>query len=125
MSKRRVVITGLGVVSSIGTGIDKFWSGIEESRNGVDLVESFDVSDLAVKMAGEVRDFDAVEFLGRKPARQLDRCVHFALKASQEAMDDYGLELDQEDRERIGVSRTTVTTPGNEPCGGGVQSAAR
>ncbi len=102
MSKRRVVITGLGVVSSIGTGVNKFWDGIKESRSGVAEVTSFDVSELPTKIAGEVRDFDVEEFLSKKGARQLDRFVHFALKASQEAMDDSGLDLETEPKDRIG-----------------------
>lgn len=102
MSKRRVVITGLGVVSSIGTGVKKFWDGIRESRSGVDLVTSFDVSDLPVKIAGEVRDFDVESILSKKEARHLDRFVHFALQASQEAVDDCGLDLETTPRDRIG-----------------------
>ncbi len=102
MSKRRVVITGLGVVSSIGIGKDNFWRGLTTAANGVDMVTSMDVSDLAVRFAGEVRDFDPESFMSRKEARHVDRFAQFALLASQQAMDDSGLDLESERRDRIG-----------------------
>ncbi len=102
MTKRRVVVTGLGVVSSIGVGMDEFSSGLFEGRNGVDTITSFDSSELPVHIAGEVRGFDPVKWVSPKEARHLDRFVQFALAASQEALDQSGLQPAQENGWRFG-----------------------
>ena len=102
MSKRRVVITGLGVLSPIGNSKDEFINGLTEPRNGIDKIELYDCSELAVDIGGEVRDFDPESFLSRKEARHLDRFVHFALKCADEAVEDSGLELSSEKLTRVG-----------------------
>jgi len=102
MSKRRVVITGLGVVSSIGIGVEEFAAGLFEGRNGIDTITSFDTSELPVHIAGEVRSFNPEKWLTPKDVRHIDRFVQFALAASQEAVDDSGLDLSKEDLFRIG-----------------------
>jgi 3-oxoacyl-[acyl-carrier-protein] synthase II len=102
MSKRRVVVTGLGVVSSIGGEIDEFTSGLFEGRNGIGLITAFDSSELPVHLAGEVKDFDPEKWVSPKEARHLDRFVQFALAASQQALDRSGLDLSREDLRRVG-----------------------
>jgi 3-oxoacyl-[acyl-carrier-protein] synthase II len=102
MSKRRVVITGVGVVSSIGIGKDAFWQGILESKNGISVVESFDTTNLAVHFAGEVKNFDPLELMGAKEARHVDRFVQFALSCAQQAVNDSGLDFAKEDTLRCG-----------------------
>jgi len=102
MTKRRVVITGLGTVTSIGLDKEEFFRGLTEPRNGIGKVESFDCSHLAVDIAGEVKDFDPTSFLSPKEARHLDRFVHFALQSSDEAVEDSGLDLEVEELRRVG-----------------------
>jgi len=102
MSKRRVVVTGLGVVSSIGGGLDEFASGLFEGRNGIGPITAFDSSELPVHFAGEVKDFDPEKWVSAKEARHLDRFVQFALAASQGALDRSGLDLSREDLRRVG-----------------------
>jgi 3-oxoacyl-[acyl-carrier-protein] synthase II len=100
--KRRVVATGLGAVTPIGCDIEKLWNGIVTCRSGVDTISSFDHGDFPVHIAAEVRDFDPAAFISPKEVRHLDRFVQFALAAAQEAVTDSGLDLEAEDRGRIG-----------------------
>ena len=87
MSKRRVVVTGLGVVSSIGTGLEEFSTGLYQGQSGVGPITAFDSSELPVHIAGEVKNFDPEKWVSPKDARHLDRFVQFAIAASQEAVD--------------------------------------
>ncbi|MDP9342294.1 MAG: beta-ketoacyl-ACP synthase II [Actinomycetota bacterium] len=100
-SRPRVVVTGIGPVTPVGTGVDAFWSGLVEGRNGIGPIERFDTSDLPVKLAGEVRDFAPTDWMEVKEARHTDRFVHFAVAASQLAHEDAG--KPDLDRERTGV----------------------
>lgn len=99
----RVVITGTGVVSPLGSTVETFWNNLMQGRSGVARIESFDPSEYKTKIAGEVRDFDAAALLGAKEARKLDRFCQFALAAADQAISQSGLNLEQTDRERIGV----------------------
>jgi 3-oxoacyl-[acyl-carrier-protein] synthase II len=101
MDQRRVVVTGLGPVTPIGTGVQEFWSGLREGRNGVRRIERFDASDLPVTVAGEVPDFDAGEWMDRKEARRTDRFTQFAMAAARLAWEDAG--TPQVPAERAGV----------------------
>ncbi len=102
MSKRRVVITGIGVVSSIGIGKEDFWQGLVEPRNGIDVITLFDSSNLPVHFAGEVKNFNPDTVLSPKEARHLDRFVQFAISCAQQAVDDSKLNLSGESLERTG-----------------------
>lgn len=101
-SDRRVVVTGLGLVTPLGVGVEQTWSAAVAGRSGIALVESFDVSALPTKIAGEVRDFKAEDWLDAKEVRRNDRFIHFALAAAEMAIKDSGLEPEKEDCERIG-----------------------
>jgi len=91
MSDRpRVVVTGIGAVTPVGTGVDDFWTGIRSGRNGIRTITQFPTDDLPVKVAGEVEGFDAAAYLEPKEARRTDRVVHFALAATQLAWEDAG-----------------------------------
>ncbi|MEC9476237.1 MAG: beta-ketoacyl-ACP synthase II [Planctomycetota bacterium] len=92
MSRRRVVITGIGVVSPIGNDLATFWNGILEGRNGVGPITHFDASEFKTRFAMEVTDFDPQQRIDRKTLRQLDRFAQFALVAASEAMEDSGLD---------------------------------
>ncbi|MBD0408723.1 beta-ketoacyl-ACP synthase II [Bacillus sp. 1021] len=100
---KRVVITGMGVISPLGNDVNTFWKHLTEGKSGISFIDSFDVSGSKTKIAGTVRDFDAEERWGRKEARRLDRFSQFALAAAEQALESSGIQLDQIDRERLGV----------------------
>ncbi|ABZ84724.1 3-oxoacyl-[acyl-carrier-protein] synthase 2 [Heliomicrobium modesticaldum Ice1] len=102
MSKR-VVITGVGVVSPVGTGKEKFWSALTNGISGIGPVTRFDASDLPTQVAGEVKDFEPTQFLDRKEARRMDRFSQYGVAAAKMAIEDAALDLDRVDRDRFGV----------------------
>lgn len=104
MSKRRVVITGLGIVSPVGLGISTVWQNIVAGKSGISKISHFDASAMACQVAGEVKDFDVTQFLSAKDARRMDRFIHFGLVAGMEAFKDSGLEVTEQNAERIGVN---------------------
>jgi 3-oxoacyl-[acyl-carrier-protein] synthase II len=110
---RRVVITGIGVVSPNGIGRRSFSEAIVEGRSGVGFIESFDTTGLPIKIAGEVKDFDVTPFLGehKKSAKLMSRAVGFAVGAAALAMDDSGLDSGRLDPSRFGVCMGTGITP--------------
>lgn len=101
--KRRVVVTGLGAITPIGNSIDSFWISVKEGKNGIDEIRCFDTTDFKVKVAAEVKDFNAEDFLGKKDAKRLDRFIQFALISAKECIKDSNIDLDSVDRERVGV----------------------
>lgn len=101
--RRRVVITGIGVISPIGIGKEQFVRALREGRSGVKPVVGFDVKDLPSKLAAEVTDFDPHDFLGTRRIKQMSRCVQMAVAAAQLAVCDAGLNLETENRERAGT----------------------
>ena len=101
--KKRVVITGMGVVSSLGIGVDKFWNSIKEGKCGISTVTRIDVSNMSTKVAAEIKDFEPTEFMDRKEAKRMDRFNQFAIAAAKLAFQNSGLDLEKEDRDRIGV----------------------
>ncbi len=100
---RRVVITGLGVVTPIGTGVDDFYQGLISGRNGVGRVTLFDPSEYSSQMAAEVRDFDPLHYMDAKKLKTMDRFVQFAFVAAKLTLEDSGLDLGKVDRNRFGV----------------------
>src|SRR3954451_5818 len=110
---RRVVVTGIGVVSPNGVGRRSFGEAIVEGRSGVGFIESFDTSGQAVKIAGEVKGFDVVPYLGehKKNAKVMSRAVQFAVGAGAMAVEDSGLDTAKLDPERFGVCMGTGITP--------------
>jgi 3-oxoacyl-[acyl-carrier-protein] synthase II len=104
MNQRRVVITGLGVVSPLGNDIPLFWSNIKEGRSGIRRYEAFDSEDFACKIAGEVRDLQVNNFFRNpKDARRADRFSQLAMAAAKKAVTDSGLDPEKVNRDRIGV----------------------
>lgn len=100
---RRVVITGIGAVTPIGIGKDAFWNALIEGKSGVGPITRFDVSEYTTKIAGEVSDFVVTDFIDKKEAKRMDRSTQYAVAASKMAIEDAKLDLEAEDRERIGV----------------------
>ncbi len=104
MSKRRVVITGLGIVSPIGIGVATTWQNLIAGQSGIGKISHFDASQMASQIAGEVKDFEVTQYLPAKDARRMDRFIHFGLVAGIEAFKDSGLEVSEQNAERIGVN---------------------
>lgn len=101
--KRRVVVTGLGAITPCGTGVETFWNNIVAGRSGVGQITQFDASRLSTRIAAEVKDFDASEYMDRKDARRASRFAQFAVAATKLAIVDAKLDLDAVNRDRIGV----------------------
>jgi len=108
MDKKRIVITGIGVVSPIGIGKDAYWQGLQEGKSGIKLITLFDTSDFDVKVGGEITDFNAKEILGRRGLVDLDRATTLLLASAKFALEDDGLEIDENNTYRTGVSVGTT-----------------
>ncbi len=104
---KRVVVTGLGVVSPIGNDVPSFEAGLKAGISGVGLITRFDASALSCRIAGEVKDFNPEDYFEKRDVARTDRTQQLALAAAQEALQDSGLNLDVEDRERIAVYVTS------------------
>jgi 3-oxoacyl-[acyl-carrier-protein] synthase II len=103
MSERRVVITGMGLVSPLGNELDVFWQNLLAGKSGIGPVTRFDATSFDCKIGGEVKDFDPAQFMPAKETRRTDRFTHFAIAAARKAVADAKLELDKQDLNRIGV----------------------
>ena len=115
--KRRVVITGLGVVTPLGIGVNKSWQALCAGRSGLARITRFDATNLCTQIAGEVRDFHAEDFMDKKLARRTDRYQQFALAAAQMAVEDAGLKINHSNGTRVGVCLGTIL--------GGIESVLR
>ena len=104
MTRRRVVITGLGVVSPVGNSVEQAWQNILAGRSGIDRITRFDVSTFPVQIGGEVKDFDIAQYLPMKDARRMDTFIHYGMAAGIQAIKDAGLEAHPANADRIGVS---------------------
>lgn len=103
--KRRVVVTGMGVMTALGQDLDTFWNSLMEGKSGVSRIESFDVSEYTTQIAASMKDFNPEDYMDRKEARKMDRFVQFAVAAGSKALEDSGLEIGSNvDAERVGVS---------------------
>lgn len=104
MTRRRVVITGLGIVSPVGNTIPEAWDNLVNGRSGITNVTRFDVTDFPVKIAGEVKDFNIADYIPAKDARRMDKFIHFGMAAGIQAFRDSGLTITEENAERIGIN---------------------
>lgn len=103
MTRNRVVVTGLGCVTPIGIGKDAFWRALIAGENGIDRITRFDATDFATQIAGEVKDFEANQYIDKKEAKRMDRFTQFAVASAKMAIEDAGLNLEEADRKRIGT----------------------
>lgn len=101
--KRRIAVTGVGIISPLGTGIEKNWKAITQGKSGIRRIAKFDASNFPVQIAGEVPDFNPEEFIEKKEIKKMDTFIHYALAASIMAAKDAGLEVTPENAERVGV----------------------
>lgn len=103
MTRRRVVITGVGLVTPLGTGTEKSWKGLIEGHSGVRRISHFDPSDIPCQIAAEIPDFEADHFIETKEQKKMDRFIHLGLAAAVMAMEDSGLAITDDNSERVGV----------------------
>lgn len=101
--KNRVVVTGMGAITPIGNDVESFWRSLKEKKVGIGQISTFDTTDYKVKLAAEVKDFDAKEYMDVKASKRMERFSQFAVAAAKEALEDSGLSLEKEDPYRIGV----------------------
>ena len=104
MSRRRVVVTGLGIISPVGNSIAAAWENILAGRSGIGPITNFDVSDFPVRIAGEIRDFDVSEYIPGKDARRMGAFIHYGIAAASQAIADSGLEITDASASRAGVA---------------------
>ncbi len=101
--KNRVVITGLGVISPIGNTVEEFWESLMAGKSGIDHITAFDVSDYPTRIAGEVKNFNPEDWMDKKDVKRTDRFVQFAMAAAKLAMENSGINMDEVNRDRVGV----------------------
>lgn len=100
---KRVVITGVGAVTPIGTGRDEFWNALKNGENGIDLITKFDAEEFSCKVAAEVKDFDITKYVDKKEAKRMDLFVQYAVAAAKMAFEDAKIDMEKEDATRVGV----------------------
>lgn len=103
MARKRIVVTGLGIISPVGNTVGQAWENILAAKSGIRRITRFDPSELPVQIAGEVRDFDVANYLSPKEARRFDTFIHYGIAASMDAIRDAGLTASPDNAERIGV----------------------
>lgn len=103
MTKRRVVVTGIGTINPIGHNVEETWKSIEEGKCGIAPISLFDTNGMKVTLAGEVKDFDVTKYIDKKEAKKMDRFIQMGMIASHEAMLDSGLDINNIDSHRFGV----------------------
>jgi 3-oxoacyl-[acyl-carrier-protein] synthase II len=104
LSKRRVVITGLGAVTPLANTVSETWNGIVNGRSGISPIDSFDISPFATTFGGVIRNFDITQYIPGKDAQRMDGFIHYGLAAGCQAVEDSGIEVNEANAERIGVA---------------------
>ena len=104
MSRRRVVITGLGIISPVGNSVTEAWTSLTQGKSGISTITRFETEALTAKIAGEVKGFDVADYIPGKEAARMDTFIHYGLAAGIQAFKDSGLEVTEQNSERIGVS---------------------
>ena len=106
--QRRVVITGMGAITPVGIGVEESWQSLCQGKSGVGMITRFDATGFRTRIAGEVKGFEPLDFMGRKLARRSSRFIHFAVAATQMAVEDSRLSINYDDGNRVGVSIGTA-----------------
>ena len=104
MSKRRIVVTGLGMVSPVGNTVEESWKNIVAGKSGIGVLDTFDTTDFPIKINGAIKDFDATQYIPKKDLKKMDLFIHYGLAAGIQAFDDSGIEVTEENAPRIGVA---------------------
>jgi 3-oxoacyl-[acyl-carrier-protein] synthase II len=104
LPKRRVVITGLGIVSPVGNSVEAAWANILAGKSGIRPISHFDVSDFPVRFGGEIRDFDVTQYMSAKDARKMAQFIHYGIAAAAQAFEDSGMEINEGNAGRAGLA---------------------
>ncbi|MGV6988412.1 beta-ketoacyl-ACP synthase II [Testudinibacter sp. P80/BLE/0925] len=104
MSKRRVVVTGLGMLSPLGNDVNSTWQNLLAGKSGINLIENFDTSNHTTKFAGQVKNFNSEEYISRKDTKKMDLFIQYGIAAGMQAIQDSGLEVTEQNAQRIGVA---------------------
>ncbi len=104
MSKRRVVVTGLGMITPLGNNVSETWEGILKGSSGIALLDHFDTTDFTVRIGGSIKDLALDNYIPKKDQKKMDPFIHYGIAAGVQAIEDSGLDLDKEDTNRIGVA---------------------
>ena len=104
MSKRRVVVTGMGMLSPVGNTVESSWKALLEGQSGIVNIEHFDATNFSTRFAGLVKDFDCTEYMSKKDARKMDLFIQYGVAAGMQAIDDSGLQITEENAARVGVA---------------------
>ena len=104
MKERRVVITGMGIVSPVGNGLDEAWNNVRDGVSGIGQIEDFDTSTFATRIGGTIKNFEVTDYLAPKDVRKTDPFIHYGVAASVDAIKHSGLEITAENGHRIGVA---------------------
>ncbi|MCA0937822.1 beta-ketoacyl-ACP synthase II [Vibrio parahaemolyticus] len=104
MSKRRVVVTGMGMLSPVGNTVESSWKALLEGQSGIVNIEHFDATNFSTRFAGLVKDFDCTEYMSKKDARKMDLFIQYGVAAGIQALDDSGLQITEENAARVGVA---------------------
>ena len=99
---RRVVVTGLGLVTALGTGLEKNWEALLAGRSGIGALTRFDASDFATRIGGEVRDFNPLDWIEKRDIKKMDLFIQYAIAAAEQAMRQSGLKIGSNNAERVG-----------------------
>ncbi len=102
--KKRVVVTGMGAITPIGNSVEAFWDGVKQEKIGFDRISYFDTTDYKAKLAAEVKDFNAADYMDKKAARRMEPFCQFAVAAAKEAIEDAGIDMSKEDPYRAGCA---------------------
>ena len=103
MTKRRVVVTGIGIISPLGIGQEENWDAVSNGRSGIGPITRFDPKDVNAKIAGEVKNFNPEDYIEKKEIKKMDTFLHYSLAAGKMAVEDSGLVINDENAERVGV----------------------
>ena len=104
MAKRRIVVTGMGIVSPVGNSISEAWQNLLAGQSGVKPITQFDASQFSVRFSGSIKDFDVEQYISRKEARKMDTFIHYGIAAATQAIADAGLQVTEQNADRIGVA---------------------
>jgi 3-oxoacyl-[acyl-carrier-protein] synthase II len=104
LSKRRVVVTGLGLLTPVGNNVDDTWNNIQNGVSGIGLIEHFDTSDFSVRIGGSLKNFDASDYISHKEMKKMDPFIHYGMVAGSQAIEDSGLKITDENAHRVGVA---------------------
>src|SRR3984957_11825131 len=101
--ERRVVVTGLGLISPLGTGVEKNWEALMAGRSGIVPITRFDTTDFPTKIAGEIPDFNPLDWIEKKDVRKMDLFIQYAMSAAEQAMKQSGLRITEDNADNVGV----------------------